>query len=196
MEPALVTALVRRAAEGDTPAWQEIVAEYGGMVRSVARGFRLTDAQVADVVQTTWLRLVEHLADIREPERLAGWLRTTARRASLAVLRDARREAPLPPPDRRPGTVRSPSEAVDEAGPEVSAVRREQEVLLRRAVATLPPRHRQLLTLLTASPPVSYGEISAGLGIPVGSIGPTRARVLTRLRAELSTAGLHDLALT
>ncbi|MGY1709825.1 RNA polymerase sigma factor [Geodermatophilus sp. SYSU D00758] len=187
MEPALVTALVRRAADGDGSAWDAIVAEYAGMVRSVARGFGLTDAQASDVVQTTWLRLVEHLAGIRDPQRLAGWLRTTARRASLAVLRDAHREQPVPPPDR--------SEVVDEAGPEVSAVRRDQEVLLRRAVATLPPRHRQLLGLLTASPPASYEEISAGLGMPVGSIGPTRARVLTRLRAELATAGLHDLSL-
>jgi DNA-directed RNA polymerase specialized sigma24 family protein len=84
--------------------------------------------------------------------------------------------------------------AVD-AGPEACAVRRDQQVLVRRAVATLPERHQALLGLLVASPPVSYEEISAGLGMPVGSIGPTRARILARLRVELQAAGLQDAAL-
>src|SRR3712207_8783081 len=81
MDTAEVTDLVRRAVRGDQRAWQEIVDEYGGLVWSVARGFRLSEAQMADAVQTTWLRLVEHLAEIREPERLPGWLRTTTRRS-------------------------------------------------------------------------------------------------------------------
>ncbi|MGK5110685.1 MULTISPECIES: RNA polymerase sigma factor [unclassified Geodermatophilus] len=189
MEPADVPALVRRATGGDRAAWDAIVAEYGGLVRSVARGHRLSEAQTADAVQTTWLLLVEHLAAIREPERLAGWLRTTARRVSLAIVREAGREEPTDTCDRCSGT------GSDEAAPEASAVRRDQQVLVRRAVATLPPRHRQLLVLLAASPPASYAQISAGLGIPVGSIGPTRARALARLRTALETAGLHDAAL-
>jgi RNA polymerase sigma factor (sigma-70 family) len=195
MGPTEVTALVHRATAGDPTAWDAIVAEYGGLVRSVARGYRLGEAQTADAVQATWLLLVEHLGSIREPERLAGWLRTTARRVCLGMARKAGREEPTDSRDRYADPTEDRRDATDEAGPELSAVRRDQEVLVRRAVATLPPRHRQLIDLLVASPPVSYQQISAGLGIPVGSIGPTRARALARLRAALETAGLHDLTL-
>ncbi len=78
MEPAEVTVLVHRAAEGDPAAWNAIVDEFSGLLWSVVRGFRLNEAQSADAVQTTWLRLVEHIADLREPEHVAGWLKTTA----------------------------------------------------------------------------------------------------------------------
>jgi RNA polymerase sigma factor (sigma-70 family) len=195
MEPADVTALVHRATAGDRTAWDAIVAEYDGLVRSVARGCRLGEAETADAVQTTWLLLVEHLAAIREPERLAGWLRTTARRVSLAIVRQAGREQPTDSCDRCPGTLQDLSGATDATAPEVSAVRRDHQVLVRRAVATLPPRQRQLVELLVASPAVSYEQISAGLGMPLGSIGPTRARALARLRTALEAAGLHDPAL-
>src|SRR3712207_9243871 len=87
MEPAEVTMLVHRAAEGDPVAWDAIVDEYAGLLWSVVRGFRLNEAQAADAVQTTWLRLVEHVADLREPQHLAGWLKTTASRVCLQVIR-------------------------------------------------------------------------------------------------------------
>lgn len=193
MEAAEVTGLVQRAARGDEVAWQGIVREYGGLVEGVARGFRLSDAQTADAVQATWLRLVEHLADIREPGRLPGWLRTTTRRICLSLVRDHGREQPADVVDPSSASLRWA--AADDAGPETWAVRRDQEGLVRRAVATLPERQRALLGMLVCSPPVSYSEISAGLGIPVGSIGPTRARILARLRSELEAAGLHDAAL-
>src|SRR3712207_8075199 len=92
MEPAEVTVLVHRAAEGDAAAWNAIVDEYAGLLWSVVRGFRLNEAQAADAVQTTWLRLVEHVADLREPEHVAGWLKTTASRVCLQVIRQGRRE--------------------------------------------------------------------------------------------------------
>ncbi len=192
MDAAEVTGLVRRAAQGDQRAWQGIVDEYTGLVWSVARGFRLDEAQMADAVQTTWLRLVEHLAEIREPERLPGWLRTTTRRACLAAARQSHRESPV---DAAEQCSAFDHGGHTDDGPETSAVRQDQQVLVRRVVATLPPRHRALLGMLVSSPPVSYEEISAGLGIPVGSIGPTRARILGRLRTALETAGLHDAAL-
>jgi RNA polymerase sigma factor (sigma-70 family) len=190
MDAAVVTDLVRRAAQGDQRAWEGIVDEYGGLVWSVARGFRLDEAQTADAVRTTWLRLVEHLADLREPERLPGWLRTTTRRACLAAVRDHCREQPVHAVE--PSSTPLRRDAADDAGPETSAVRRDLKVLVRRAVATLPPRQRALLALLVASPPVSYEEISAALGMPVRSVGPTRERILARLRTTLETAGLHD----
>ena len=193
MDSAEVTDLVRRAARGDQVAWRGIVAEYGGLVSSVARGFRLDEAQTADAVQTTWLQLVEHLDGVREPERLPGWLRTTTRRICLAMVRDGRREQ-VTDDTEQPSAVLS-GRSADDAGPETWAVRHDQQVLVRRAVSTLPAQHRALLGLLVASPPPSYAEISAGLGMPVGSIGPTRARILARLRTTLERAGVHDPAL-
>jgi RNA polymerase sigma factor (sigma-70 family) len=196
MEPADVSALVHRASAGDSTAWDAIVSEFGGLVLSVARSFRLSEAQTADAVQTTWLRLVEHLAEIREPERMAGWLRTTTRRVCLRMVRDAIHEQLTDSCDQLSGPFGDQSRAVEDTGPEARLLRQDQQVLVRRAVATLPPRHQELLGLLVASPPVSYELISAGLGMPVGSIGPTRARALARLRTALETAGLYDLALT
>ncbi len=195
MDPAELTDLVRRAVEGQQAAWRAIVDEYDGLVWAVARGYRLSDAQAGDAVQATWLLLVEHLAEIREPDRLAGWLRTTARRVCLATLRKAGREQPTDSFEEPQGTAWDRYTAPEESGPEAVALREDHRVLVRRALATLPERHRTLLGLLVSSPPVSYEEIGAGLGMPVGSIGPTRARILARLRAELETAGLHDISL-
>jgi RNA polymerase sigma factor (sigma-70 family) len=196
MEAAEITILVRRAAEGDRAAWDDIVVEYAGLVGAVVRGFRLREAQAADAAQTTWLRLVEHLADIREPERLAGWLRTTARRVCLEVIRENGREQLTDWTDEPPSTAVDRFRNAEDEGPEASAVRREQQALVRGAVADLPERHRTLLALLVAVPHVSYEDISARLDMPVGSIGPTRARILARLRQVLEGADLRDLALS
>ena len=195
MEPAEVTVLVHRAAEGDPAAWNAIVDEYAGLLWSVVRGFRLNDAQAADAVQTTWLRLVEHIADLREPGHVAGWLKTTAQRVCLQVIRQGGREQLTDWDEDRGAGSGVRYDGSDEDGPEVAALRREQQELVRRALAELPDRHRQLMELLLASPAISYQEIGARLGMPVGSIGPTRARILARLRESLATAGLQDLAL-
>ena len=195
MEPAKVTVLIHRAAEGDPTAWNAIVDEFAGLLWSVVRGFRLNEAQSADAVQTTWLRLVEHIADLREPEHVAGWLKTTAHRVCLQVIRQGGREQLTDWEEDRGPVSGVRYEGPDEDGPEAAAMRREQQVLVRRALAELPDRHRQLMELLVASPPISYQDISARLGMPVGSIGPTRARILTRMRDSLAMVGLQDLAL-
>ncbi|MGY1761616.1 RNA polymerase sigma factor [Geodermatophilus sp. SYSU D00779] len=178
--------LVRRAAGGDEVAWNVIVDEYGRLLWSVVRGFRLTDAQAADAVQTTWVRLLENLDAIREPERLAGWLRTTARRACLETIRRGSRESPVDPQTHT--VLEQVAERAED--PEAHVLRRERAAMVREALSKLPERHQRLLELLVASPPVSYEEISARLGMPVGSIGPTRARLLTRLRTTLAPAVL------
>jgi RNA polymerase sigma factor (sigma-70 family) len=194
MEPEEISRLVGRASAGDQAAWNVLVDEYSGVLRSVVQRFRLGKEQAADAVQTTWLRLVEHIDEIRDPARLAGWLRTTGSRVCLEVIRESAREYPVDSYDEtpRPALDRLHEEAAE--GPEVSALRSEHRALVRRAMADLPARHRSLLELLVASPPVSYEEIGARLGMPVGSIGPTRARILHKLRGALEMAGLHDLA--
>jgi RNA polymerase sigma factor (sigma-70 family) len=182
-EPTAI--LVQRAAAGDELAWSAIVNRYGRLLWSVVRGFRLSDAQAADAVQTTWLRLVEHLDALRNPERLAGWLQTTARRACLETVRRAGRECPFDPWEHESGTVVEQS-AERLGDPEAQVLGQERMALVRQAVGELPERHQRLLELLVASPPLSYEEIGARLGMPVGSIGPTRARLLTRLRTALA----------
>jgi RNA polymerase sigma factor (sigma-70 family) len=195
VEPAEVTMLVSRAAEGDQAAWDAIVDEYAGLLWSVVRGFRLNEAQAADAVQTTWLRLVEHVADLREPEHVAGWLKTTAQRVCLQTIRQRRRELLVDGNEEHARASGVRFDDLEQEGPEASALRWEEIALVRRAVADLPDRHRQLMELLAASPPVSYRDISARLGMPVGSIGPTRARILAHLREALASVGLHDLVL-
>ena len=195
MEPPEVTVLIHRAAEGDAAAWNAIVDEYSGLLWSVVRGFRLNEAQAADAVQTTWLRLVEHVADLREPDHVAGWLKTTAHRVCLQVIRQGGREQLTDWDEDRGSEAGARYDGPDEDGPEAAALRQEHRALVRRALAELPDRHRQLMELLVASPPISYQDISARLGMPVGSIGPTRARILARLREALATAGLEDLVL-
>ena len=190
-DPALVD-LVRRAADGDQAAWQALVERYGSLLWSVVRTHRLSEAEAADAVQATWLRLVENVDAIREPERLAGWLRTTVRRECLAAIRRAGRERPAGPDTLQPAVEPAPDRV--DADPEAIVLRRERADLVRAAVRDLPEHSQQLLGLLVASPPLSYREISSRLGMPVGSIGPSRARVLARLRTSLADAGLCDAA--
>jgi RNA polymerase sigma factor (sigma-70 family) len=185
--------LLHLAGHGDKAALRAIVDRFDGLLWSVVRGFRLGDAQAADAVQTTWLRLIENLGTIRNPERLPGWLRTTARRVSIETIRRTRRECQLDlhgtdlgAPENRDGD-RHYNE------PEASAVRKERVAMVRRAVQELSERHQELLGLLVASPPTSYEEIGARLGMPVGSIGPTRARLLARLRTALEATDIQGL---
>ncbi len=181
---AVAEHVVARAARGDQAAWDQLVDRYAGLVWAVARGHRLAAPDAADVVQTTWLKLLEHLGGIREPDRLGAWLATTARRESLGVLRRAGRQVP---------TADAWAEVEDAApGPEARAVAADRDRVLRAAVARLPDRCRILLRVLMADPPPTYDEVAAALGMPIGSIGPTRARCLARLRTEAERAGLPD----
>jgi RNA polymerase sigma factor (sigma-70 family) len=191
-EEQVLADLVQRAADGDREAWGAVVERYSALLWSVARSHRLSDAQAADAVQATWLKLIEKIGTIREPGRLAGWLRTTARRECLETLRRTGRERPSDPQSSEP--VAAPASDLVDGDPEASALRRERVDLVRAAVQTLPEHSQQLLGLLVASPPLRYEEIGARLGMPVGSIGPTRARLLARLRTTLAAADLCDAA--
>ena len=171
-----VAALVRAAAAGSELAWRQLVARYGGLVWSITRGHRLSQADAADVVQCTWLKLVQHLAAIKNPDAVGGWLATTARRECLRVIEGARCQVPfgddLPEP------------AGDDTTLDDELLRGERDSLLWQAVAMLRPEDQALVRMLAADPPASYAEISDALGMPIGSIGPTRARCFERLRAR------------
>lgn len=172
-----VIALVARVREGSQEAWNEIVERYAPLVWSICQRYRLSRQDVDDVGQTVWLLLVERIGSLREPAALPGWLATTTRRECLRVLRTAGKHqaAALPPEDQMP--------ADPDAGMiEEEIIAAERDAALRVAFAELPPSCHQLLSLLISDPPRSYADVSATLGMPVGSIGPMRARCLERLR--------------
>ena len=186
--------LLAAARRGDAASWDELVTRFSGLLWATARAHRLTTTDAADVVQTTWLRLVENLERIDDPERLGGWLATTARRECLLVLKRSRREPPVPTdgvfdhvPDQR-----DPLDA--------GLLRSERDAVLWQLFEQLPDRCRRLLRVLVADPPPAYADVAQALDMPIGSIGPTRQRCLTQLRAlavgsgaiEASDADLRD----
>lgn len=179
-----LSVLVRGAAEGDERAWVALVERFSGLVWSVARAYRLSQADAADVSQTTWLRLAEHLGDIHEPLGVGAWLATTTRRECLRSLQKARRTVPN---DFEDDHFVSPDNTA-EVDASLDAGR--QWAALHRAVDDLPEPGRALLRVLMADPAPSYAEAAKALGMPIGSIGPTRARCLARLRRNPELVGL------
>ena len=175
--------LVAAAVAGNRAAWDTLVQRFGPLVTSVTRRFGLNPGDADDVRQTVWLRLVEHLADLREPRALPGWIATTARREALRILSGSRRvDVVDPQTDTRLDTV-----TTDE--PDANLLLAERREAVRAGLAELHAPQRDLLQLTVAD--ISYRQISQRLGIPIGSIGPTRARCLLKLR---NTPPLQALA--
>src|SRR5215469_4336708 len=175
-----VRLLVRRAAAGDKSAWERLVERYSRLIWAMTRDFKLMETDAADVVQATWLRLLEHIDRIEYPERIASWLATTARHECLRHLAAGKRVVLVEDDHDAFSGAAGHQPDVDER---LLAEERAQAV--RAAMSTLPSRSQRLLELLMADPPASYTEISDQLGVPIGSIGPTRGRCLERLRLIL-----------
>jgi|RhiMetdeSRZDD1v2_1073273.scaffolds.fasta_scaffold41084_2 RNA polymerase sigma factor (sigma-70 family) len=174
--------LVRCAAAGDRWAWEQLVDKYARLVWAMTRDFKLAESDAADVFQVTWLRLLEHIDRLDQPARVGSWLAATARNECLRSIA-ARKKIVLVHDDAVLDGVAMHQPAVDER---LLADERAQTV--REALARLPLRWRRLLELLMTDPPVPYTEISDQLGLPVGSIGPTRGRCLARLRVLLQAS--------
>jgi len=190
MEPTSVTELVEGARRGDESAWNDLVDRFLPLVHAITSSFRLSAAEADDVNQTVWLRLVEHLDSIREPRALPGWLATTARNECLRTLRIADRSRPFDPQSASPFDNVATADSVEEP-----VLRAERLHALREALMELPESRRELLRLLVADPPLSYAQISAQLGIAVGSIGPLRGRAVEQLRnADALRPYLRDAA--
>jgi len=180
-----VTDLVTRARTGEHQAWDALVERYSPLVWSICRRHRLDRADAKDVGQTVWLHLVEQLDKIRDPAALPGWLATTTRNECTRALRKAHKL-------QAAGHAQDVEDIADQQGAvaEDELLLAECHVALLEALADLPPRNQQLIDLLIADPPVSYAEISVKLGIPIGSIGPTRRRCLDKLRSHPAIAAL------
>jgi RNA polymerase sigma factor (sigma-70 family) len=179
-----VADLVTRARKGDQQAWDVLVERYSPLIWSICRHYRLSRADAEDVGQRTWLQFVNHLGAIRDPAAIPGWLTTTTRRECNRVVRAA-------------SGPQAAGQLLDENIPDKQIRTAEQELLaaerhaaLREAFTCLSSSRQQLMAMLIEDPPVPYSEISARLGIPVSSIGPTRRRCLDQIRHHPAIAAL------
>jgi len=181
----VVTGLVTRARNGERQAWDALVERYAPLIWSICRRYRLEAADAEDAAQTVWLKLVNQLDKIRDPAALPGWLATTTRRECSRILRATRR------PCDAGNALAAGTIPDDHAQPaEQDLIAAERYAALREASEELPPGCQQLLALLIHDPALSYAEISARLGIPAGSIGPSRRHCLDKLRRHPAVTAL------
>jgi RNA polymerase sigma factor (sigma-70 family) len=187
MEPS-DTSLVAACRTGDPQAWEVLVQRYQRLIYTIPRRAGLTEDQAADVFQRVFTLFIERIDQIQQPERVGAWLATTARREAWRISRQSRATIPLPGADNAtdepfdiPDTGLLPDEQIEQI---------EQQQQIRRALNTLDPRCQQLLTLLFYQlEPPAYADIAQQLGTTEGSIGPTRARCLQKLRKLLDESG-------
>jgi RNA polymerase sigma factor (sigma-70 family) len=171
--------LVKHAIAGNAWAWERLIDEYGKLIWSITREFKLVESDAADIFQTTWMRLIEHIDRLDRPDRVGSWLAATARNECLRCLASRKRLV------LAPEEIAFDGPAAHEPDVDEALLAHERAQIVREAMAHLPWRWQRLLELLMADPPASYAEISDELGLPVGSIGPTRGRCLARLRVLL-----------
>lgn len=167
-----------RAVNGDTGALSEIVRELNPLLWHVARGEGLGAEESADVVQTSWLELLRRLHEIRSPEALTSWLVTTTRREAWRVRELSRRHAP-------DGATQLELAPDPDPGPGERLLTDERDQILWRHVQRLPERCRKLLRIVAHVARPDYAAVAGALGMPIGSIGPTRGRCLAKLRETL-----------
>ena len=177
-----IAALVGGAAAGDRRAWEGLVDQYARLIWSITVEFKLIESDAADVAQTTWLRLLQHIDRIEHPDRVGSWLAATARNECLRSLA-ARKRVVLGHDDVELDNAVAHGPEIDER-----LLADERAQVVRDALSRLPRRWQRLLEMLMADPPVPYADISDELGLPVGSIGPTRGRCLAQLRVLLQAS--------
>lgn len=166
--------LVRHARSGDKDAWSALIGRLKGLVWRATADVGLSQADREDVFAATFFRLFEHLDRIREPEKLPGWVATTARNEVRQLLRSKRRTEPRSEIERW--------ENADIMGVDQGLLDGELRKALQTAFLRLGCPCRELLRLVSSVPPLSYDQVSQLMGVPRGAIGPTRQRCLERLR--------------
>ncbi len=177
-------ALVLACRRGDQAAWEELVRRYQRLVYSIPRRAGLNEDLSAEVFQQVFATLVEKLDTVAQPERIGAWLATIARRETWAVSRRARAASSAAPGPEGADPLQQLPDL--DLLPDEMLLRMEQQQHVRRALAALDERCRSMLTLLFYQPePPPYAEVAAALGTSAGSIGPTRARCLEKLRRLL-----------
>jgi RNA polymerase sigma factor (sigma-70 family) len=180
---AELAAIVRASAAGDQDAFERLVTRFDRLLRGVTRSYRLSSWDADDVIQATWLQFLEHGRTLREPAAVSGWLATTARRQSFRVLQRHVREHLTDDPAH--------GGAAGDAEPDNELLAAERRALVHDALAELPPRQQHVMRVLVTQPELSYEDVGRLLAMPIGSIGPTRARSLDRLRQSSKLQALH-----
>ena len=183
--------LIAQCRAGRQAAWSTLVRRFQRLVYTVPRRAGLSDEQAADVFQFSFSQLFEHLDRIDDASRVRAWLVTTARRESLRLIAESRRVVDLAPVADGQEDGDDPLERIADPSPlpESLLAELQEQDRVRAALERLEPRHRQLLELLfLQDEPPPYAEIAARLGIAEGSIGPTRARAIDKLRTLLRAA--------
>lgn len=185
--------LLLACRRGDSEAWAALIARYQKLIYAIPRRAGLDDDQCADIFQQTFQSLFEHLDRIDQPERVRAWLVTTAKRATERLQQRNARWQALPESNEAAGDETPQQEWLDPAPlPEEVITQLEDQHLVRTGVAALEERCRRLLTMLFYDPQqLPYAEIAAQIGIPTGSIGPTRNRCLQKLRTALQKMGFQ-----
>jgi RNA polymerase sigma factor (sigma-70 family) len=181
--------LVLAARDGSRSAWAELVDRFTPLLWAVARRHRLSTEDAADAVQMTWLRCVERLDQVRDPDSIAAWLVAICRRESLGVLR---RHAPAHSALIAEIAAIADPTAIDAAD---TLIEDEERTILREAISRLPERQRRVIRALLElyeGADGGYREIAQQLDVPVGSLGPTRQRALHRMRADPRLRALRD----
>lgn len=183
------TELVESATKSNQEAWEQLIDRYQPLISSISRRHRLTPSDAQDVSQYVWMQLLGHLHTLREPSALPGWIAATTKHRCYEILRSHRRSVSVDP------LVICRSELVDAAARGTNSeghgavddelLRAEQRSVVRQALAELTEHQQQLLLLLVEDPPVPYCEISRRMKLPIGSIGPTRARLLRKLQKSI-----------
>lgn len=181
-------ALLRACRAGDATAWETLVRRYQRLIYAIPRRAGLSDDLAAEVFQRVCITLLEHLDRIDRPERLGAWLATTARRESWRQLRQLRATTSLDTSDDDDNEIIQIADGAPLPDEQLERAERQHEV--RLAMAHLNERCHNLLTMLFyQSEPPPYAEIAAALGVPEGSVGPTRARCLRKLQDILEADG-------
>ncbi|SDK71309.1 RNA polymerase sigma factor [Nonomuraea jiangxiensis] len=171
-DPREPAELLQAAADGDRSAWDALESRFGPRMWAVARACGLSPADAADAVQGSWLRLLQQLQSIRDPARVGGWLMTTVRHEALLLSRRERRGI-------------TSFEVVEDPDPASAVLEADGRRLLWKTVSALQEPCRTLLQLVAFD--LGSQQMASRLGVPVGSVGPTRARCLEKLRTLIST---------
>jgi RNA polymerase sigma factor (sigma-70 family) len=167
--------VVAAAARGHELAWAELHRRYDTMLRRILAGYRLSRPDLDDVLQETWVRLLRSIRRLEDPNAVGAWLCTTARREALRAMQRSTQEVLVDAPD---------PEQPDEALPEDAVSAAERVTAMRAAIDRLPVHQRTLMRILLDKPQASYEDVGRTLGMPVGSIGPTRMRAVKRLQRD------------